>query len=164
VRRVSHRLVYPATTVDRVYGMLGEPEFRRAVADYQGVVRCSVDVTAYAEGMTVRLEQAHGTSAIPSFARKFVGDELVFVQEETWSSVEAADVQVTIPGKPGEMTGGTRLQQTGADVVHVFELAVRVSVPLVGGKVEDLVAGFIGHAFAAENKVGRKWLTGQWRT
>jgi hypothetical protein len=40
---------------------------------------------------------------------------------------------------------------------------VKVSIPLVGGKVEDLIAGFIGKAFDAEGKVGVKWLAGEWR-
>jgi len=38
-----------------------------------------------------------------------------------------------------------------------------VSIPLVGGKVEDLIAGFVLKAFDAENKVGVKWLRGEWR-
>jgi len=29
--------------------------------------------------------------------------------------------------------------------------------------VEDLVAGFVGRVFEAENKVGVKWLAGEWR-
>ena len=37
-----------------------------------------------------------------------------------------------------------------------------VSIPLVGGKLEDLVAGLMRDAFHAENKVGLKWLAGEW--
>ena len=42
-----------------------------------------------------------------------------------------------------------------------IDLAVKVVIPLVGGKVEDLIAGFVGKAFDAENKVGVKWLAGR---
>ena len=31
-------------------------------------------------------------------------------------------------------------------------------MPFVGGKVEDLIAGFVGRAFDAQNTVGVKWL------
>jgi hypothetical protein len=55
------------------------------------------------------------------------------------------------------------MTQSGNDVVQQIDLAVKVSIPLVGGKVEDLVAGFLGKAFEAENKVGVKWLRGEWR-
>ena len=42
--------------------------------------------------------------------------------------------------------------------MQTVELSIKVSIPFVGGKVEDLIADFIGKAFDAENKVGVKWL------
>ena len=163
MKRVSHTLTYPGTTVDDVYAMLADPAYRKAVADYQRVTDFDCQVTPSGSGMKVRLEQAHGTDRIPSFAKKIVGAEIRFVQEESWASPAGADITVTIPGKPGDMTGTTSLTQSGADVVQQIDLAVKVSIPLVGGKVEDLVAGFVTKAFDAENKVGVKWLRGEWR-
>jgi hypothetical protein len=61
------------------------------------------------------------------------------------------------------MSGGQSLTQSGADVLQRIDLDVKVSIPLVGGKVEDLIAGFVRKAFDAENKVGVKWLRGEWR-
>ena len=113
--------------------------------------------------MEVRLEQAHGIDRIPSFAQKLVGNEIRFVQEESWSSPSGADIRVTIPGKPGDITGTTSLTQSGADVVQLLDLTVKVNIPLVGGKVEGLVADFVTSAFDAENKVGVKWLRDEWR-
>jgi hypothetical protein len=163
MKRASHTLSYPATTVADVYAMLGDPAYRKAVGDYQRVTDFACDITPVDGGMEVRLEQAYGTDRIPAFAQRLVGSEIRFVQEESWSSPSAADVHVTIPGKPGDMTGTTTLTQAGDDVVQQIDLAVKVSIPLVGGKVEDLIAGFIGKAFRAENKVGVKWLRGEWR-
>lgn len=163
MKRTSQELVYPGTTVDEVFAMLGDPAYRKAVADYQGVQDFSCTIDNSGAGMTVRLEQAHGTDRIPSFAKKLVGSEIRFVQEETWSSPSVGRFLVTIPGKPGDMKGEARLEQRGSDVVETVDLAVTVKMPLVGGKVEDLIAGFIGKAFAAENKVGVKWLAGEWR-
>jgi hypothetical protein len=163
MKRVSHTLTYPGTTVDAVYAMVTDPAFRNAGGDYQRVTDFSCEITPSGSGMEVRLEQAHGTDRIPSFAQRLVGGEIRFVQEESWSSPSGADIHVTIPGKPGDMTGSTSLTQTGEDVVQQIELAVKVSIPLVGGKVEDLVAGFVTKAFDAEHKVGVKWLRGEWR-
>jgi len=164
MKRVSQTLTYPGTTVNDVFAMLGDPAYRKAVADYQRVQDFACDITPSGVGMNVRLEQAHGTDRIPSFAKKLVGDEIRFVQVETWSSRSAADIDVTIPGKPGEMEGGATLTQQGDDVVEQVELSVKVSIPLIGGKVEGLVADFVGKAYAAENKVGVKWLRGEWRS
>jgi hypothetical protein len=164
MKRVNHTLTYPGTTVDAVFAMLGDPAYRRAVADYQRVQDFSCAISPSGSGMRVRLEQAHGTDRIPSFARKLVGDEIRFVQDETWSSPSSARLQLAIPGKPGDMTGTAVLSQAGNDVVERIDLEVKVSIPFVGGKVEDLIAGFLGKAFDAENKVGVKWLRGEWRT
>jgi hypothetical protein len=163
MKRVSHTLTYPGTTVAEVFAMYADPAFRKAVSDYQHVVDFACEITPDDPGMRVRLEQAHGTDRIPGFARKLVGDEIRFVQEERWSSPASADMHVTIPGKPGEMTGTETLAQSGADVEQTVDLQVEVKMPFVGGKVEDLIAGFLDKAFDAENKVGVKWLAGEWR-
>jgi hypothetical protein len=163
MKRVNHTLTYPGTTVAEVYAMLADPAYRKAVGDYQRVTDFACDITPSGSGMQVRLEQAHGTDRIPGFAQKLVGHEIRFVQEELWSSPTGADIRVTIPGKPGDMAGSTSLTQHGADVVQRIDLAVKVSVPLIGGKLEELVAGFVTKAFDAENKVGVKWLRGEWR-
>ena len=163
MKRVSHTLTYPGTTVDEVFAMFGDTAYRTAVSEYQKVVDFSCDITTNGAGMDVRVEQAHGTDRMPSLAQRFVGDEIRFVQVETWASPASADLQVTIPGKPGDITGTETLVQSGDDVVQSIDLAVKVSMPLVGGKLEDMVAGFVGRVFDAENKVGVKWLAGEWR-
>ena len=163
MKRVSHTVTYPGTTVDAVYAMLGDPAYRKAVGEYQKVTDFACDITPSGSGMKVRLEQAHATDQIPSFAQRLVGSEIRFVQEETWTSQTGADIHVVIPGKPGDMSGGASLTQSGDDVLQRIDLDVKVSIPLVGGKVEDLIAGFVGKAFDAENKVGVKWLRGEWR-
>jgi hypothetical protein len=164
MKRVSHTLTYPGATVEEVFAMLGDADYRKAVGDYQHVQDFACEISPSGSGMLVRLEQAHGTDRIPSFARKLIGDEIRFVQDETWSSPAAARLQLVIPGKPGEMTGTAALTRSGDDVVERIDLEVKVSIPFVGGKVEDLIAGFVGKAFAAENKVGVKWLRGEWRS
>ena len=43
---------------------------------------------------------------------------------------------------------------------QIVDLTVKVGIPLVGGKIEDLVASLLTKAARAENKVGVKWLAG----
>jgi hypothetical protein len=161
MKRVVDTLTYPGATIDQVFEMLADPAFRKAVGDYQGVQDFRCEISPDGGGMRVRLEQAHGSDRLPSFAKKLVGDEIRFIQEEAWSTHVAADFHVTIPGKPGEMNGTVTLAQTGADVVEHIDLSVRVGIPFVGGRLEDLVAGFVRSAFEEENAVGLKWLRGE---
>lgn len=159
-RTVTEDLTYPGATVDQVAAMLADPEFREAVAEHQRAVRSSATIDGAGAGSSARIEIVHGTERVPSFARKFVGDEIAIVQEETWTSDSHADVLVTIPGKPGDMRGTFDLAQAGDDVVQEVRLTVKVNLPLVGGKLEDLIVGLLSKAYRAENTVGRTWLAG----
>ncbi len=164
MKSVTVTLQYPGRTVEEVRAMLGDPEFRQAVCTYQQVEDSGVTIEEYDDGsMTVDLERTYGTTLVPSFARKFVGATIDLVQREEWSTPTEATFDVSIPGKPGEMHGTAKLVQNGPDTVENIAMDVRVSVPLVGGKLEDLIAGLLKDAFRAENKVGLKWLAGEWR-
>ena len=156
-KTITEKLTYPGATVEQVLAMLNDPEFREQVASYQQAVRSSASHTGTGAGSTARVEIVHGTEHVPSFARKFVGDEIPIVHEETWTGPHA-DVRVTIPGKPGDMTGTYDFAQVGDDVVETVLLTVKVNIPFVGGKVEDLIAGLLSKAYRAENKVGLRWL------
>lgn len=157
---ISEKLTYPGATLEQVVAMLADPDFREQVATYQTAVRSSASNTGTGAGSTARIEIVHGTEHVPSYARKFVGDEISIVQDETWTTDTHADVRVTIPGKPGDMTGTYDLAQVGDDVVQDVKLTVKVNIPFVGGKVEDLIAGLLSKAYRAENKVGLRWLAG----
>ena len=162
MKSLTETLTYPSTTIDAVTEMMADEAFREAVADYQRALRSTASVTDSGQVRSTRIEIVHGTEHVPGFARKFVGEEIPIVQEETWTSTTHADVLVTIPGKPGDMSGTIDLAQVGEDVVQTVQLSVKVSIPLVGGKIEDLIVGLLRRALTAENKVGVKWLAGQW--
>jgi hypothetical protein len=163
MKKVDAELVYPGTTVAQVSEMLADPAFRSAVASYQTALRSDTTVTPDGDGRKIVHSYAHGTERVPGFARKLVGDEIPIVQEETWNASGDAKILVTIPGKPGDMKGTARLTQRGDDVVEYVDLTVKVNIPLLGGKIEDLIAGLLLKAFRAENKVGVKWIAGEWK-
>lgn len=156
-RRVRHELTYDAPLAD-VAAMLADPAFRKEVCDYQRVLRSDVSVEETADGTRVRIDQVQAADGIPSFAAKFVGDEIHIVQTETWPSPEHGDIEVTIPGKPGEMSGTATLAESGGTTTETVELTVKVGIPLVGGKIEGLIGDLLVKALKAENVVGREWL------
>jgi len=161
MKRIDHTLTYPDATVAEVYAMLTDPAYRVAVSEFQHVTDFSCDITPQGDGALVEIEQAHGTDRIPSMAQKLVGPEIRFFQQESWGSPDRADIEVTVPGKPGDIRGAITLTRSGADVAQHVDIAVRVSIPLVGGKVEDMIAGFVGRVFDAQNDVGVRWLRGE---
>jgi hypothetical protein len=164
MKTVTVELRYPDRKVEEVRTILADPDFRQAVSAFQGVQDSSVTIEEYDDGsMTVDLERTYGTEQVPQFARKFVGSTIDLVQREEWTTPTEATFDVTIPGKPGEVNGTAVLRQVGADTFENVSLDIQVGIPLVGGKLEDLIGGLLKDAFRAENKVGVKWLAGEWR-
>jgi hypothetical protein len=151
--RLTKTLTYDATA-EAVTAMLDDQEFRQEVLERQRVLRGSATV----DGDVVTIEQVRSADDIPSFAKKFVGDEILIVQTENWTSPTSADVRLTIPGKPGEAVGTLELVESGGTTTESIDLDVTVKIPLVGGKIEQLVAGIVSSALDIEQKVGREWL------
>ena len=156
-RRITHDLTYDAPLAD-VAAMLADPAFREEVCAYQGVIRSSVDIEPDGDGFRARIEQVQAATGIPSFASKFVGDEIQIVQTERWASADRGDIAVEIPGKPGDMKGTAQLRESGGTTTETVDLTVKVGIPLVGGKLEGLIGDLLLKALRAENTVGREWL------
>jgi hypothetical protein len=156
--KFRHELTYDAPLAD-VAAMLADPAFREEVCEFQRVLRATVEVEHTAPGTTVVVDQVQPASGIPAFAKKFVGDEIRIVQAETWSSQSAADLEVTIPGKPGDMRGTITLAESGGTTTETVDVEVKVHIPLVGGKIEGLIVDLLRKALVAEGKVGRDYLS-----
>ena len=157
--RLTYDLTYDAPLTD-VVEMLMEPAFRERVCDAQGALRKSVTVGQAGAGMQVVIDMVLPANGIPGFAKKFVGDEINLVQTEQWSDIENGAVDVTIPGKPGQMKGTMTIRESGGTTTETVDMEIRVSIPLVGGKIESLIADLLRKALRAENKVGRQYLAG----
>jgi hypothetical protein len=160
MKKMTHDLTYDAPA-SAVAAMLADPAFREEVVQAQHVLRHEVTVTGdpAAGSGTVTVEQVQAANGLPSFARKFVGDEIQIVQDEKWTSPTGADLHVSIPGKPGQMAGTIRLNESGGTTTETVDLDISVGIPLVGGKIEGVVADMLIRALRTEQKVGRDYLS-----
>lgn len=157
--KFEHEIRYDAAP-EAVYAMLADPTFREQVCDAQRVLEKTVTITADGPGMTVSVDQKQPADGIPSFAKKFVGDQIHILQKETWSGPSDAALEVSIPGKPGHLHGTVTLRPDGSGTVEKVSGEVKVHIPIVGGKIEKLIAEMLGRALDAENRVGHRWLAG----
>ena len=155
--KLSYDLTYDAPLTD-VGEMLMEPAFREEVCDAQGVLRHGVTITHEGGGMKVVVDQVQRAAGLPGFAKRLVGDEINLIQTEQWSDIETGVVDVVIPGKPGQMRGTISLRESGGTTTETVEMEIKVSIPLVGGKIESLIADLLRKALKAENAVGRTYL------
>lgn len=147
-----------AATPEAVAAMMADPAFREAVCEHQQVLEYAVSVDDAGGALTVAVDQVQEARGIPSYAEKFVGDRIAIAQRETWRSATGADVEVTVPGKPVRMAGTIVLEPDGDSTVETVTGDINVSVPLIGGRIEELVGNVFRLALEAEYAVGQRWL------
>jgi hypothetical protein len=158
MRSISHEMRYDGATPEQVYAMLADPAFREAVCEYQGYHRHDITITPEGAGMSVVVDQHRPADGVPAIAQKLVGDEINVHQQEHWTSGTDASLDVAIPGKPGHLKGTVHLAGDAGGTTETVAVEVRVSIPLIGGKIEGVLGDMLVKALKAENKVGRDWL------
>jgi len=157
--KFSHRMTYDAAPAD-VLAMLADPGFREKVCVAMRAMRRDVSIEGAPESMKVVIDQTQPAKGIPSFATKFVGDEIQIVQHEQWKGGSGASLKVEIPGKPGALDGSIGLSQNGSGTIEAVEGEIKVKIPVIGGKLEALIGDLLTAALETEERVGKAWLAG----
>ena len=156
--RLRHEIVYDAP-LGEVFEMLSNPAFRERSAAAMGVISADVTITRTGEGMQVRIDQVQPTEGVPSFARKFAGETTRAVQTESWSSPGGGSITIETPGKPTSITGTLALSESGGRTTETMDVEVKVKVPLLGGRLEGLMADLVAKGMDKEHGAGVAWLT-----
>ena len=106
------------------------------------------------------MERVQAVTGVPSFATKFVGDEITIVHAEQWRDLTSGTYTVGIPDKPGHIAGTVALREEGGRTVETVDLEIKVNIPLVGGKLEGVVSDLLEKALRTEHEVGVAYLAG----
>ncbi len=150
--------------VDDVFAMLCDEAFRTRVCRATGATDHEVAISRDGDTAHVRIRRVL-PARVPDFARKFVGNHIEVVQIEDWGGPEAdggrrARLRIEIPGKPGSVDGSVTLSPTGPGSRELVTGDIKVSIPLVGRKLESEVHRGITAAMDVEGRVGATWLAG----
>ena len=156
--KFRHELSYDASPAE-VFEMLADPGFREKVGEALDVVSADISLERDDDGFKLTNDQVQRTEGLPSFAKKIAGDTTRVIQAERWSSPTSGTLRIDAPGKPTSMAGTIELRPDGAGTVEVVELEIKAKVPLVGGKLEKLMAEQVREGMDTEREVGRAWLT-----
>lgn len=154
--RLRHELRYQAAVED-VLAMLTDPAYWDRVAVATGALSSTTTVERAGEQVRVHTEQEQAVAGVPSFAKKFVGESTTALKQQTWTG-HRSTFEVETPGKPTHISGTAELTARGAEVVLAYDLEVKASVPLVGGRLEKLVAELTTAGLDKEHAVGTAWL------
>ena len=158
--KLRHEISYDAPLSD-VYAMLGDPDFRQASAAAMGVISADVTITPKGEGISVLVDQVQPTEGVPGFAKKFAGETTRAVQTEEWGSPAGGSITIETPGKPTSIRGMLALSESGGRTTETLDVEVKVKVPLIGGKLEKLMADLVTAGMDKEQVAGAAWLRGE---
>ncbi len=115
------------------------------------------------DGWTFKVDREVDAN-LPDIAKKVLGDSNRLIQTEVWRASGdgyAADVVIDSPGKPVKITGTMSITPTGPDTsTWAVDFTIKASVPLVGGKIETIVADEAQGNLVKEYEFNKGWLAG----
>jgi hypothetical protein len=155
-----HELTYAAAPAE-VFEMLADPAFRQAASAAQEVISAEVTLEREGNRLSVTIDQRQRTDDLPSFARTLAGESTRAIQREAWEDSTGGTLRIDAPGKPWQVKGTVTLRPEGSGTREIVELVLSVKVPLVGAKLEKLLAEKIAAGMNAEHEVGTAWLEGR---
>jgi hypothetical protein len=165
-RQIDYRSTSPHSA-DEVYATIVDPDYLRArLKQIGGPGAALLEHTADVEGARYRLRHGVDAKNMPSMVRHVMpGDHITIERTEQWTRQDSGnylgDVQVAMPGTPAFAAGGMRLRDLpdGGSELNV-KADVTVSLPLIGGKIESMVAGQLQNLLAEETAFTQQWLAG----
>lgn len=156
--KLTKEFSYPAAP-DQVFALVSDPTFREESCARQGAHHYSVSITEEGDSTVIRIERTM-PSDMPDFIKKLTGDTVGITQVETWGPADAdgartATVLVDIHGQPAQMRGTSTISARGDGTVMSLDGDVKVSIPLIGRRIEPEVAKAITASLADEVEYGK---------
>lgn len=142
-------------SVDAVFAVLSDPDQLAAMNTAIGATDCTLISEDDRGGAPWLVSSRKVTVDLPGFARKVMQPTNTVVQTDDWSAPEAdgsrsCRYSVEVKGVPSRIDGTMTLRPDGEGCVQDIEAEVKVSIPLLGGRLEK---------FAVES--GEKEIAGQ---
>jgi hypothetical protein len=112
--------------------------------------------------VTVRLTQHLGRQLLPGGVATLVPGDLKIVRTETWTPISdrrvCGKVSVSSPAGLGSGRAEAWLTPAGSGSQLRFAATVKVKVPLVGGKLEKVIAGDLAENLSAFVRFTAAWI------
>lgn len=159
--RLSLRHPLPAP-VERAWEQLQTPDYAAALSEVAAVDR-EVLQTGSAGGLPSRTVRLTGRKPLPGAVAKLLGSSQIrYVQEERIdAAARTIHWRVTAPDLSDrfEAQGTWRIIAEGTSSVRLIEGEIRVSIPLVGGKIERAVVEELTASYDKSAAFAQRWLT-----
>ncbi|GAB41662.1 MULTISPECIES: DUF2505 domain-containing protein [Gordonia] len=164
-RRLSYSARY-SHPVEKLYEAQSTKQYwDDMMAGFQMISpHCEVeDFRSDETGMSVVLKQTIGRDQLPALAQTVLMKDMVITREESFGPFDPdntkGDYNASIPAGPGSLNGWQELfpTETGCTIRKTTE--VKVYIPFVNGKLEQLMLVNLVDLFRAEAEYAADWIT-----
>ena len=153
-------------SVEQVHQAFSDEQYWLARLADSGADDYSLDsMTVDGDGIDIVTTQRLRADRLPGVVTQFHRGDLSLVREETWSPIRdgqaTATIKLTIIDAPATLSGTAVLApaKSGGGSRLEFKATVQVNVPLVGGKIENLIGSQLIELLIAEQRFTTVWIT-----
>lgn len=150
--RIEHRTDFPYPFEQVLAALTGEDAIRRRLAEIGGKDAELLSHENSASTIHYRMRQGIPSDKLPGVVRGVHSGDLHVEREQRWEvngQTATGPATANVSGVPGSITAHSELRQDGDGASLTINGEVKVSVPLVGGKIERTIAGqvekLLGH-------------------
>lgn len=163
-RRLSYSARYPHSA-EKIYEAQSLRQYwDDMMAGFQMISpHCEVaEFTSDETGMRVVLKQTIGRDQLPPLAQTVMMKDMIITREETLGVFDAnltkGDYTASIPAGPGSLQGWQELfpTETGCTLRKTSE--VKVFIPFINGKLEQMMLVNLVDLFRAEAEYAKDWI------
>lgn len=160
-RRIEHSAHYPHP-VATLHAALTDEGYWQARLREVGGPGARLDRVAVGDGtIDVALTQSVPAEHLPSMVTKFFPGDLHVARTESWGSLQGDRATGTfsaeVDGVPGRLRGTMTLTAQDGGSLLVMTGDVEVKLPLIGGKVESVIADQVLELLDAEKTFTTAW-------
>lgn len=163
-RRLSYSARYPYPA-EQVYAAQSTPRYwDEMMAGFEMFSpKCEVvDFTSDDSGLKVVLRQTIGRDQLPSIAQTVLKKDMIITREESLGifdpDVTKGDYTASIPAGPGSLKGWQELFSTDNGCTLRKTSEVKVFVPFIASKLEQLMLVNLVDLFRAEAAYAKDWI------
>ena len=139
----KHSFDKPAATVMKMFS--DRAYFERK---YRELGFRDIEVLEHAaDGRRFRIKvrySAPNSAPLPEFAKKFLGENNVITQSDAWDvEKKTGRIEAEIKGVPVRVSADMKLADEAGGSANTLKWNLSCGIPLIGGKLEQVVAGDI---------------------
>ncbi|WP_231643300.1 DUF2505 domain-containing protein [Mycolicibacterium baixiangningiae] len=168
-RRMEHTVTFDAPAA-HIHSQFTSEEYWRTLAEVYRELNPRTELTLFrsdARGTDIALRQVMPRDDLPPIARKVMPVDLVITREQHFDPFDAAAARAegtfaaTMPRAPGRLDGRYELADTATGSQLRVRSSCKVSLPLVGGTLEDLILSNMRHLFDGEQRFTAERVSGR---